>query len=253
MIARVEQLLSAAAGFSGAERERLLDLAVLEAMPLALAVARRYGGADSREDVQQVAALALVRAVRGYRPEDGPAFAAYALPTIHGDLKRHRRDHGWALRPPRRVQELYWAARTPHQELTQDLCREPTSGEIARHLDVDEQEVREVATAAGGLVAASLEGLQADRPDAVRELTTDEPGFERLIGWQSVLPSLDALPSRSRQILAMHFFGGLQQTRIGAELGISQAMVSRELAAALLQVRVAMAGSETGLEGEGPG
>jgi RNA polymerase sigma-B factor len=229
----LERLLTEAAGADGRRRDELRERAVLAAMPMAHAAARRYRHGDALEDLQQVAAMALVKAVQGFRPDAGVPFVAYAMPTIHGELKRHLRDHGWHLRPPRRLQELRLAVGAAVPGLTQQLHRDPTTAEIAQALGVLEDEVREAVTAAAGMTPPSLDEEDRD----TRATAVDDLELDRLVNWQGVLPALDARPERERRAVAMYFFGGVSQARIGTDLGISQVQVSRLITEVLRQVR----------------
>ena len=135
---RTQQLLEEAVHAEPAERQRLWDEVVLLNRGAALSIANRYRGRGiDADDLEQVALLGLVKAVHGFKVGEGPGFLAYAVPTISGEVKRHFRDYGWSVRPPRRVQELRGAMAAAEPELTQNLGRTPTRAEAAAALGVD--------------------------------------------------------------------------------------------------------------------
>ena len=129
---RTQQLLEEAVHADPDRRQRLWDEVVLLNRGAALSIANRYRGRGiDADDLEQVALLGLVKAVHGFKVGEGPGFLAYAVPTISGEVKRHFRDHGWSVRPPRRVQELRGAMAAAEPELTQNLGRTPTRAEAA--------------------------------------------------------------------------------------------------------------------------
>src|SRR4051812_25207812 len=150
-------------------------------MPLARSLAARYRDrGEPLDDLIQVAYLGLVKAARQYRPGAGQNFPAYAVPTMNGELRRYFRDHGWDVRPPRRLQELRARARRTEEELRQDLGREPRPAELAERLEISDQELRELRVAAEGYCAYSLDAppLGVDphqwTGDALADVDTDQ-------------------------------------------------------------------------------
>ncbi|MET9730151.1 RNA polymerase sigma factor SigF [Streptomyces sp. NPDC006458] len=225
----------------GAERENLRDDLVRAWLPMAERIAIRFRGrGESLEDLYQVAALGLVKAVDHYDPERGHAFEAYAVPTVTGELKRHFRDHMWTLHVPRRVQELRNRVRRAAKELSQTTTgRAPTVTEIARHTDLTESEVR---TGLEALDCFSALSLDAELPGTDGYALGDaiggpDPGFELVVDRVAVRPCLQALPERERTILYLRFFQGMTQSSIAEQLGISQMHVSRLLSGCFAHLR----------------
>ncbi|MFI7589153.1 sigma-70 family RNA polymerase sigma factor [Spongisporangium articulatum] len=239
-LAEAERLLRQAAALDGddQEREELLGRAMTLCLPLAVSMAHRYRRrGEPDEDLEQVAALAVVKAVRRYVPQEHTSLAGFAVPTIHGELKRYFRDATWTLRPPRRLQELRIAAHVVQGELTQALGRPPSDAELARRLGVDETEVREMQVASSGY---SPSPLDVEAVDVRGSVPDGAPEIENLLDLDAALPALDALPDRDRRVVAMRFYGGLSQQQIADRVGVSQVQVSRILAAALRTVREAV-------------
>jgi RNA polymerase sigma-B factor len=242
----VDQLLIAAAEETGARRMRMLNEAVVRFMPVAESLAARYAGRGiPREDLTQVAALALVKASRGYSPEKGTRFAPYAIPTINGELRRHFRDHGWDVRPTRRLQELRIRFRNATTELTNRGGASPTVEDVAAHLGADDREVREMLVAGEGYSTISLDApLESGDPEAILgdTLGTEDAELEEVVDRLAVDPLLAALPERERNILTLRFYAGWTQQQIATELGITQMQVSRTLSRTLRQLHDAALG-----------
>jgi RNA polymerase sigma-B factor len=213
--------------------------------PLAEYLARRfYGRGEPLEDLIQVASIGLIKAIDRFDTERGVKFSTYATATVVGELKRHFRDKGWALRVPRRLQEAGMSVGRAVMDLSQELGRAPTVGEIAVRTGLSEEEVLEAMETAQAYTAASLDAptdeegaTEADR------LGEEEEAFELLEGWTSVAPAIRELPRRERTILYLRFFRGLTQTQIAEELGISQMHVSRLLSRTLEELRRSVGGS----------
>jgi RNA polymerase sigma-B factor len=238
--ADVEQLLARAAEAQGAERDRLVDRATVSQLGLARSMALRYRDrGEPLEDLVQVANLALVMAVRRYRPEQGVPFAAFAVPTITGELRRHFRDRGWNVRPPRRLQELRARVQDTSHDLVQELGRAPTSEQLADRLGVDVGEVREAATAAEGYHSLSLDAPTStgDSPQLVDWLGEDDEQYEHTVEALAVRPLLAGLDERTRHILALRYYRGCTQQQIADEIGVTQMQVSRLIAQALTRLR----------------
>ncbi len=198
------------------------------------------GRGEALEDLYQVAAVGLVKAVDHYDPERGAAFEAYAVPTVTGEIKRHFRDHLWALHVPRRVQDLRNRVRTASKELSATVSgRPPTVAEIAAYAQLSESEVRAGMEA---LECFSVLSLEAELPRTDGYALTDtvggaDPGFDLIVDRTAVGPCLRALPERERTILYLRFFGGMTQSRIASQLGISQMHVSRLLSTCCARIR----------------
>jgi len=215
------------------------DELVLMHRPLAEYLARRFGGrGEAVEDLEQVATIALIKAIDRFDPERGVKFSTYATATIVGELKRHFRDKGWALRVPRRLQETGLKVSRTVSDLSQRLGRSPKVSEIAVETGLTEEEVLEGMDTIHAYTADSLDApADDDGASAVSRLGELDPQMELLEGWASVEPALRTLPERERRIVYLRFFRGLTQTQIAAELGISQMHVSRLLARTLRVLR----------------
>jgi len=219
-------------------RQGLLERAVLLNRPMAAGVARQYlqRGIDA-EDLLQVAFLGLVKAVRGYRPGVQDVFAAYAVPTIRGEVKRYFRDRGWMIRPPRGLQELNQAVRAVEPGLAQSLQRTPTTQDVARHLGVEAEVVRDARQAGRGYQALSLDcptGTSGQRP---MDVVDSQDQFEIVDALQDLRPALDVLGGREMCILRLRFVDNLNQEQIGKRIGVSQMQVSRLLSRILTKLR----------------
>jgi RNA polymerase sigma-B factor len=193
---------------------------------------------EPREDLVQVGALALVKAVDRFEPARGVSFASFATQTILGELKRHFRDRGWALKTPRRLKELFLAASQANAELTQRLGRSPRIAEIAELVSATEEEVLEALEAGQGYRTASLDapGEAGEQPLGERLGSLPEE-FATAEDRSALRPLLAQLPERERRILNLRFFAGMTQAEIASRLGISQMHVSRLLARSLGQLR----------------
>ncbi|MFD6726731.1 SigB/SigF/SigG family RNA polymerase sigma factor, partial [Streptomyces sp. NPDC060131] len=195
---------------------------------------------ESIEDLRQVAALGLVKAIDRFDPERG-AFESYAVPTITGEVKRHFRDRMWALRVPRRVQELRNRVRFAGQDLSQTIPgRRPTVAEIAERAELSEEDVRVGLEALESFTALSLDAELPGSEDGYSlgdALGAPDPALDTVVDREAVKDRLAALPPRERAILYMRFFDGMTQSRIAQQLGISQMHVSRLLARTLAQLR----------------
>ncbi|MBO1754884.1 sigma-70 family RNA polymerase sigma factor [Allobranchiibius sp. CTAmp26] len=223
------------------EAARLRSQAVDHNYAMACGISRRYSGRGiESQDLQQVALLALVLAVRRFVPSEGRSFSAYAIPTITGELKRHFRDHGWVVRPPRGLHETYREAQTTSEELEQAGVHAPGTAAVAARMGVTVDVVRAARAVEGCFRPASLDApardrsgtTLADRLDLKAEDQTDE--FVSSIALRQIVR---ALPARERMLVRLRFELDLTQREIGDHLGISQMQVSRLLTATLLGLR----------------
>jgi RNA polymerase sigma-B factor len=229
---------------AGPEREALKEKLVAAWLPMAHRLARRFRNrGEIQEDLEQVAALGLFKAVDRYDPARGAPFEPFAIPTITGEIKRHFRDYTWDLHVPRRVQEIRNKVRTAARELAvADLDRSPTVAQIAAHVRMSEEEVLTGMGAIDSFRALSLDA-QMGRPGSEDDYSLagligqDEGRYDTVLARESVKPHLADLPERERRILHLRFFHDMSQSRIGEELGISQMHVSRLLKRACTQVR----------------
>jgi len=209
-------------------------------------LARRFAGrGEPLDDLIQVATIGLVKAVDRFDPDREVEFSTYATPTIVGELKRHFRDKGWAVRVPRRLQELNLRLGSVVSQLSQDLQRSPTIGEIAAAAGATEDEVLEALDSSHAYSLISLDATQSEEGLSYHEqIGSDDEALEALEDRLSVGPLLRKIPPRERRMLHLRFFKGMTQSEIAQELGISQMHVSRLLAKTLAQLRA-------GLEDEG--
>jgi RNA polymerase sigma-B factor len=225
----------------GPERRALRDELVRLWLPMAERIAVRFRGrGEALEDLYQVAALGLVKAVDHYDPARGRAFEAYAVPTITGEIKRHFRDHMWTLHVPRRVQDLRNRVRAAVKELAQTSTgRAPTVAEIAAYARLSEDEVRTGMEALECFSALSLDA-EVSGTDGYAlgdSLGGPDPGYDLVVDRAAVRPCLEALPERERTILYLRFFQGMTQSCIASQLGISQMHVSRLLSGCFDRLR----------------
>ena len=220
------------------ERERLIELY----LPLARSLARRYArGEEPFDDLMQVACLGLVKAVDRYDPARGHAFSSYAVPTILGELRRHYRDHSWAMHMPRELQELSLRIDHTWADIAATRGHTPTVRELAARLDTDDETILAALEAAAAHRAEPLasdgesdgDHFVKNRPGAV------DPGYG-LVEDRAVLAGLLAtLEPDQRSVLYLRFHHGLTQAEIGRRVGVSQMSVSRILRSSLEQLRAA--------------
>jgi RNA polymerase sigma-B factor len=207
---------------------------------LAEYLARRFTNrGEPLDDLVQVASLGLLKAVDRFDPERGLEFSTYATPTIVGELKRHFRDKGWAVRVPRRVQELHLRLGSVVSVLSQELGRSPTIGEIAQAASVSEEDVLEAIEAGHAYRFTSLDAPSGsdDEGTLATQLGEEDQALIDSEHRVALSPLVARFPPRERTILHLRFFEGLTQSEIAGRLGISQMHVSRLLARSLAQLR----------------
>jgi RNA polymerase sigma-B factor len=215
-------------------------------LPMARQLARRYAARGaSFDDLAQVAALALVKAVDGYDSRRENLFVSYAIPSILGALKRHFRDTAWGMRVPRAMQELVLLIWSRSGELAHRLGRRPTSVELAAHLDITLDDLADADAAIRAYRPASLEasGSSMDgggRAEFLRDLRATDPPFAGVDNELLMRTLMAALPERGRRIVMMRFYQDMTQTEIAAVIGLSQAQISRLLRQSLAQMHVAI-------------
>lgn len=227
---------------SSARRGIMGELVALH-LDLCDGLARRYAARGiERDDLNQVARLGLLMALRRYRPGQGPSFTAFAIPTICGELKRYFRDHGWMVRPPRRVQDLQARTRDRRSQLEQELGRSATIEDVAGALQVGARLVEESAAVDSSFRPLSLEAPVASTDGTVLgdTLAQEDPDLERLPALLTLRSALVELTSRQRTVLQLRFAEECTQCQIASRLGISQMQVSRILRQTLSQLRVLM-------------
>jgi len=220
-------------------RERL----ILAHSNLVRYLARKFANrGEPLEDLIQVGMIGLMNAIDRFDPSRGIRFATYATPTILGEIRRHFRDRGWAVKVPRRLQELSLAANKAIDSLTQELDRAPTAAEIAAKLEVSEQEALEALGLGDLYELPSLDTALGDDSDDSRGILADYVGamdeeMERFEKRARLAEALRALPPRERQIIELRFLGGLSQIEVAGRLRISQMHVSRLQHRALERLR----------------
>lgn len=222
------------------DRRRLRDAVVLINLPLAEAIATRYRGLGVEwDDLSQVAKLGLIEAANRYDPVHGARFSTFATPTVSGEIKRYLRDRGWAIRPPRSVQEHRGPVDRCRVQLTQSLGHAPTISEIAAALNMDQAAVAE-ATAAW----ENFRPLSLDKPvHPGSELTTgamvghEDPQLDHVDTHETLMVAINRLNHDERLLLVLRFEQGLSQSQIAAKFGISQMQVSRRLHTLLHRLR----------------
>lgn len=216
-------------------------------LPLVEHLARRFRDrGEPHDDLVQVGTVGLIKAVDRFDPDRGVEFSTYATPTILGEIKRHFRDRGWSIRVPRRLQELRQQINHAQAELSQSSGRQPTVAEIAKFLEVDEDDVLEGLESAQAYSTMSLDaggGSGDDESDSgslTDTLGQEDSALEGVEYRESLKPLLAALTDRERQIIMMRFFQNKTQAEIAEAVGVSQMHVSRLLAKSLAQLRVGL-------------
>ncbi|MFD3696169.1 SigB/SigF/SigG family RNA polymerase sigma factor [Streptomyces sp. NPDC058646] len=208
---------------------------------------RSRGEGGDMEDIVQVGTIGLIKAIDRFDPARENEFSTLAMPYITGEIKRHFRDTSWAVRVPRRLQELRIDIAKAKEELTVTLDRSPTVADLAAHLSLSEEEVIEGLVAANGHTSGSLDAPQAEHGEGSAEghtladvMGAEEPALELVEDIQTLAPLLEELTDRERRMLQMRFGEELTQAQIGAKLGISQMQVSRLLTRLLGHLRASM-------------
>jgi RNA polymerase sigma-B factor len=223
------------------ERLRIRGELVEIHLPLVEYLARRFRNrGEWLDDLTQVATIGLIKSIDRFDLDRGVEFSTYATPTIVGEIKRHFRDKGWAVRVPRRLQELKLALTKAIGDLAQRQGRAPTVAELAAHLQMSEEEVLEGLESANAYSTVSLDAPDSgdeDAPAVAESLGMLDEALEGVEYRESLKPLLERLPPREKRILLLRFFGNMTQSQIATELGISQMHVSRLLARTLTQLR----------------
>ncbi|HEV7629000.1 MAG TPA: SigB/SigF/SigG family RNA polymerase sigma factor [Streptomyces sp.] len=226
---------------AGPEAQELREQLVAAWLPMAQRLARKFRNrGEPMEDLEQVAALGLFKAVDRFDPAEGAAFESYAIPTITGELKRHFRDYTWDVHVPRRVQNL----RNRVRESIRTLSAEgdpPTVAQVAEHSGLSEEDVQLGMEALGSYKSLSLDAPRGEEGDddysLLNCLGRTDPGFELALSREAVKPYLQRLPERERQILYLRFFRGQTQAQIAQQLGCSQMHISRLISRTCEQLR----------------
>jgi len=213
-------------------------------LPLVEHCARRFmNRGEPLDDLLQVGTIGLIKSVDRFDDQRGVEFSTYATPTILGEIKRYFRDKGWAIRVPRRLQELRMSIGSVTGDMSQDLGRSPTPREIAEKLGVSVEEVMEGIESANAYSTLSLDaGDSGDEGgnSMLDSLGMDDEALANVEIRASVKPLIEQLPPRERRILLLRFFRGMTQSQIAEEIGVSQMHVSRLLNRTLAQLRTSM-------------
>jgi RNA polymerase sigma-B factor len=217
-------------------RDRGLRNALVEQhIELARALARRFANRNEPlDDLEQVAMLGVLKAVERFDPDHGTPFAAFAVPTVVGELRRHFRDHGWMVRVPRRIQNLHLHLGALVTELAQRLGRSPSVQELADAAGVEQEDVLEALEAANCYRPSALEASPgADPAERVGLIDDDLASADDRV---SLLPLLEQLPPQQQRIIYLRYFEDMTQGEIAQEIGVSQMQVSRLLARSLSEL-----------------
>jgi RNA polymerase sigma-B factor len=221
-------------------REQLIE----RHLPLVRSLARRYAGrGEALEDIEQVGAIGLIKAIDRFELDREVSLATYATPNVVGEIKRHFRDKGWAVRVPRALQELNASMSGSIERLTVKLSRSPTIDEIATELETTPEQVLEAMEVGSAYSTVSLNSGPSgeEELDPMETIGREDEEFERSEHRASLAPALERLPSREREILRMRFEEGLPQTQIAHRVGLSQMHVSRLIRKSLAAMREELA------------
>lgn len=199
--------------------------------------ARAAKPSDELDDLIQVAMLGVLNALERYDPDRGVEFTTFAWATVQGELKRHHRDRGWAIHVPRRLQEAYLRVAAAVEELSQDLGRQPTIGEIAEYTGDEEDMVIRAIDVRSARRPASIDIRVGDHRDLAWEPGAEDRRFAAVDEHSLLSALLPRLPEREREVLELRFVENLTQAQIAARVGYSQMHVSRILSRALERLR----------------
>ena len=225
------------------KRERIREQLVAGYEGLVHFQARRFQNrGEPIEDIVQVGYLGLIKAIDRFDPRLGNEFTTFATPTILGEIKRYFRDKGWAIRFPRRLQELYQQVVRVNEEMKNELGREPSVGEVAARLGVDADDVLEAMEMSTAFTPMSIDASAAgDAEEGGRQLSEaiggEDPNLDRVEMRQILERAMQHLNERERRIMIMRFFDEMSQSEVAKRLGISQMHVSRLQRAALEHLR----------------
>jgi RNA polymerase sigma-B factor len=219
-------------------REELVQLH----LPLVDHCARRFANrGEPLDDLVQVGTIGLIKSVDRFDTDRGVEFSTYATPTIIGEIKRYFRDKGWAIRVPRRLQELRMSISAVTGDMSQELGRSPTPREIAQKLGVSVEEVMEGIESANAYSTLSLDasdnGEDGSGASMLESLGVDDEALAHVEIRESIKPLIEQLPLREKRILMLRFFRGMTQSQIAEEIGVSQMHVSRLLTRTLERLR----------------
>ncbi len=227
-----------------ARRERAREALIHLHLPLVEHCARRFRNrGEPFEDLVQVGTIGLIKSIDRFDAERGVEFSTYATPTIIGEIKRYFRDKGWAIRVPRRLQELRMQITSTTAELTQLLGRSPTARELAEQIGCSVEEIIEGIESSNAYSTLSLDASDDSDDGAASMLDAlgvDDANLAHVELRESLKPLLDRLEPREKKILLLRFFKNMTQSQIAEEIGVSQMHVSRLLTRTLEQLRVSL-------------
>ena len=211
-------------------------------LDLAGRLARRFSyRGESDDDLVQVASLALVAAAKRFDAGRGVMFSTFATATITGELKRHFRDRGWVVRPPRALQELSIEITQNVDRLGQELGRAPTVFELAKATGSTEREVLKALEASQARRASPLDVHDGEGQCITEVRGSEDSGFARVENHQALVRAMEGLSARDRSLMRLRFVSGLSQSEIAARTGVSQMQVSRLLGSCLRRLRTIIA------------
>ena len=229
---------------SGASRDQARDDLVHLHLPLVEHCARRFRNrGEPFEDLVQVGTIGLIKSIDRFDSDRGVEFSTYATPTIIGEIKRYFRDKGWAIRVPRRLQELRMQIGAATAELTQSLGRSPTPRELAKNIGCSVEEIVEGIESSNAYSTLSLDATDDSdecAPSMLDAIGIDDEALEHVEIRESIKPLLDRLDPREKKILLLRFFRNLTQSQIAEEIGVSQMHVSRLLSRTLQHLRTSL-------------
>jgi RNA polymerase sigma-B factor len=220
------------------ERQLRRRSVILEYLPVARSIAARYAGRGvERSDLDQLAFVGLIKAVRRWLPGRSEDFLQFAVPTIVGEIKRYFRDHSWTVRPPRRVQELRASLNEAEQAYWQRHGGRPSDADLASEVGVEPSDVAEARGATALCRPPSLDEVHGSGWTIAQTCGADDPEMTKVEDRVAVARMLATLTERERQVVQMRFGNGWSQGRIGREIGVSQMQVSRWLRAIATKLR----------------
>jgi RNA polymerase sigma-B factor len=211
-------------------------------MSLVRSLARRYSyRGEQLDDLVQIGAIGLIKAIDRFDLERGVELTTYATPNIIGEIKRHFRDKGWSVRVPRGLQELNVQISKLIEQQTVQLGRSPTIPELAEDAGVEEEAVLEALESGRAYSSVSLSGGGSSDEegdvDPLESLGTEEHEYEVSEDRAVLAPGFKVLDERERRILHLRFFRGMTQSQIAEQVGISQMHVSRLIRRSLEKIR----------------
>jgi RNA polymerase sigma-B factor len=226
----------------GSSAHRRQRAAICEhCLPLADHIAGRYRNrGESHEDLVQAARVGLVNALNRFDVDNGADFLSFAVPTMMGEVRRHFRDCGWAVKVPRNIKDIQLQVNRATGELAQRLGRAPTATEIAEHLGIDREQVVQAVIAGANYSTLSTDvpvRRDEDSGSLGENFGGEDAGFDKVLDMATVRPLIAALPERQRTVLTLRFFEHMTQSQIAERVGYSQMHVSRLLATALETLR----------------